>query len=205
MSWNGLHKFQVLIFGITRTPFWTKASRLHMIDHWRETTSEQIWQVEKGLALIVFDNNFHKKRFCIKTNMKLDFLRMFGNSLLIYLLSKKFMKCISYWIKLNRCLQLVFGAHFLNILPKKIFVMWYSINWPCFKIRPSLFTSQDSKWFAFLNFSLRTHDEVINFKIYLQSSFPVNLAMGDEGGKKFECLDNERSLFLKIKSIFDDF
>ena len=138
MFWNGLHKFQVLIFGITRTPFWTKASKIHMIDHWRETTSEQIWQVEKGLALIVFDNNFHKKGFCMKTNMKLDFLRMFGNSLLIYLLSKKFMECISYWIKLNRCLELVFGAHFLSILPKKIFVMWYSINWPCFKIRPSL-------------------------------------------------------------------
>ena len=60
--------------------------------------------------------------------------------------------------------------------------------------------------------SVETHGYVINFRIYLWSASPINLAIADRGKKrrrgqflKIEYLENEWSFFGKIKSIFHNF
>ena len=106
------------------------------------------------------------------------------------------------------------GSTFLDTFSAYIF----HENFPCIILYQlirfqyqTFFTSLGIKLFVFLN-SVQTNDNITNFIIYLQSASPVISGMAYKGNKmgkrevkKIEHLENERSLFCKIKKVCHSF
>ena len=91
------------------------------------------------------------------------------------------MAVLGYLPKLKRGLGLAFGAHFLHDFSIKMFFIQYSIIGQNFNV--TFFPSQVIKQNVLLS-SYLDSDDVINFKIYLQSTSNAMTDREKKGGRR---------------------
>ena len=146
-------------------------------------------------APFVFHNFVHNRRMGAKKKMKLNFSRIFDNRSIPF--SKEFLACIgtSFWC--------IFSAYFFHEnVPSLTLYQLIKFHYQ------TQFPSRDIKQYVF-QILVQSIDDVINFQIYLQSSFQAIADIRKKEGKreiqKFEYLGSKKSFFDEIKSIFHNF